>query len=208
EVPSSCSFLLAALSLRVHAHASIGTTHAPLDATFASRSGDCQWKRKLHYSHPRFLQVSKTLLVVFLRPQGYIKEVCCCSLGFAGSNEKKKLTEVLNELKHVRETLPQNSRTMLNSPPHDIEDCCYRAALQCFHANLRVHFNGTSRYQKKLNRSLNNTLTKRGVEYCPSGNNTATICHNCDLQPKVSIEVFFDRLKSLIEKALSRLGSK
>lgn len=25
-------------------------THAPLDATLGSRSGDCQWKRKCHYS--------------------------------------------------------------------------------------------------------------------------------------------------------------
>ncbi|XP_034453447.1 interleukin-21 [Hippoglossus hippoglossus] len=92
---------------------------------------------------------------------------------------------------------------MLNSPPHDVENCCCLPALECFHANLIVHFNGTNKIHKKLNRSLNSSITKSGVEYCPSGNNTTT-CHDCDSHPKVNVQEFFDRLESLIQRALSR----
>lgn len=52
EVPSSCSFLSGALTqVYIHTAVSIGPTHARLDDTLGSRSGDCQWKRKFHYSH-------------------------------------------------------------------------------------------------------------------------------------------------------------
>lgn len=48
----SCSFLSGALKqLYIHTLASIGPTQARLDATLESRCGDCQWKRKCHYSH-------------------------------------------------------------------------------------------------------------------------------------------------------------
>lgn len=38
----------------VHTLVSTGPTHARLDATLESRSGDCQRKRKFHYSHTTF----------------------------------------------------------------------------------------------------------------------------------------------------------
>ncbi|KAI4819627.1 hypothetical protein KUCAC02_004867, partial [Chaenocephalus aceratus] len=51
----SAVFLSGALKhLYIHTHASLGPTHARLDATLVSRSGDCQWKRKSHYSHTSF----------------------------------------------------------------------------------------------------------------------------------------------------------
>ncbi|XP_053285536.1 interleukin-21 isoform X2 [Pleuronectes platessa] len=143
------------------------------------------------------------LAVLFL-----VAVCCCCSLGFAGSKERNKLEEVREHLKNLRTTLLQNKGTMLHSPPHDVEDCCYRSALQCFHSNLVVHFKATSKTQTKFNRSLRHPLTISGVKHCPPPNNTATICPSCDLQPKVSVEVFIDRLNSLIQKAISRLGSK
>lgn len=67
----SCSFLSGALTqVYVHTHVSIGPTHARLDATLGSRSGDCQWKRNF-ISHTRqFLQLSNSRRVVFLSPQG------------------------------------------------------------------------------------------------------------------------------------------
>ncbi|XP_053285535.1 interleukin-21 isoform X1 [Pleuronectes platessa] len=107
------------------------------------------------------------LAVLFL-----VAVCCCCSLGFAGSKERNKLEEVREHLKNLRTTLLQNKGTMLHSPPHDVEDCCYRSALQCFHSNLVVHFKATSKTQTKFNRSLRHPLTISGVKHCPPPNNT------------------------------------
>ncbi|XP_060934932.1 interleukin-21 [Limanda limanda] len=143
---------------------------------------------------------------------------CCCSLGSAGEKEdqKYKLQEVRSQLGQVKKLeqvkkMMQNE-TMLNSPPHDVEDCCYLSALQCFHDNLEVHFNGTRGIQRKplrsLRRSLKNPLTKKAVEHCPPEKKTTTTCHECNSQPKVNVTVFLDRLESLIQQALTRLESK
>ncbi|AWP11683.1 putative interleukin-21-like [Scophthalmus maximus] len=93
---------------------------------------------------------------------------------------------------------------MLSSPPENIEDCCCLSALECFRANMQVHLNVTGRKLHKLLRSLKNPLTLSGLDSCKSGNDTLT-CHDCDSHPKVNVQEFFNRLESLIQRAISRL---
>ncbi|XP_070769880.1 interleukin-21 [Enoplosus armatus] len=144
-------------------------------------------------------------LVVFC-----IFAVCCSSLANSSTNQSnrqvlRKLREVLNQLDDVKATLQHNEQK-LNTPPQNIGDCCCLSALQCFRANLQVQFNVTERKQtNKLYRSLKSSITERGLDFCNSGNVQST-CQDCDLHPKENVEEFFNRLKSFIQKAITRLS--
>uniref|UniRef100_A0A3Q3JYQ2 Interleukin n=1 Tax=Monopterus albus TaxID=43700 RepID=A0A3Q3JYQ2_MONAL len=115
-------------------------------------------------------------------------------------NQKKKLKEVLFQLDEVKRSL-QNPEKMVNTPPQNIEDCCCLSALQCFRANLQVHFNVTDKKQGKLYKSLNffNPLQENGLRFCNSGNDEPT-CQDCVSHPKVNAREFFNRLESLIQR--------
>uniref|UniRef100_A0A665TJ25 Interleukin n=1 Tax=Echeneis naucrates TaxID=173247 RepID=A0A665TJ25_ECHNA len=122
---------------------------------------------------------------------------CCYSLASAiitngpdTTYQRKKLEEVLRQLYDVKEIMQHNEK-MLSTPPENIEDCCCLSALQCFKANMEVHFNTTERNQKKLLKSLKSHLT---VSKAPS------TCQTCDSHPQVTVQVFLNRLESLIQR--------
>ncbi|KAG7517494.1 interleukin-21-like isoform X2 [Solea senegalensis] len=117
--------------------------------------------------------------------------------------QRRKLQEVLRQLKDVKENL-QHNKTMLNTPPENVEDCCCQSALECFRANMQVHFNITEKKQSKLYRSLKKPLTLSSLDFCNSGNNMPT-CDKCDEHPKVNVQEFFKRLESLIQRGITRL---
>ncbi|XP_040904916.1 interleukin-21 [Toxotes jaculatrix] len=128
--------------------------------------------------------------------------VCCCSLANT-TNSRKKLEEVLRQLRDVKTSL-QNDDKMLNTPPENIENCCSLKALECFRANLKLHFNINEKKQSKLYRSLTHTLTVNGLDFCNSGNKTLP-CQHCDSHPKAPAQEFFNRLESLIQRGITRL---
>ncbi|XP_026214398.1 interleukin-21 isoform X2 [Anabas testudineus] len=117
----------------------------------------------------------------------------------AKSTQLRKLGEVLRELNDVKDIL-QNTEKMINTPPQDIEDCCYASALQCFRSNLELHFNAetsANRKLKKLFKSLRNQLTVKALDSNSESNST---CQACDLHPKVNGREFFNRLETLIQR--------
>ncbi|XP_041800361.1 interleukin-21 isoform X2 [Chelmon rostratus] len=120
--------------------------------------------------------------------------------------ERKKLQEVLRQLNAVKSSLQHNEQ-MLNTPPKNIEDCCCLSALHCFRTNLQVQFNITERNRSKLYRSLNHHFTESGLNFCNSGNVRPT-CQDCDSHPKENASEFFNRLESLIQRAIARLSMK
>ncbi|CAN9514576.1 unnamed protein product [Ophioblennius macclurei] len=134
----------------------------------------------------------------------------CGALAFTSTTksgrvmERRKLEEVLRELRDVRQSL-QHSEQMLNTPPQNIEDCCCLSALQCYRASMQVQLNVTERKQGKLYRSLKHHLTVRGLDLCNTGNSTAS-CQTCDSHPKQKAREFFDRLESLIQRAVAKLS--
>nr|XP_046261819.1 interleukin-21 isoform X2 [Scatophagus argus] len=136
--------------------------------------------------------------------------VCCCSVASRSTGsidktqQRRKLQEVLRQLKAVKDIIPL-SEGMLNTPPNNIEDCCCLSALQCFRANLQVQFNMTERHQSKLYRSLRNPITESGLDFCNSQDVTST-CQDCTSHPKENAKEFFNRLESLIQRAISRLS--
>ncbi|XP_022616105.1 interleukin-21 [Seriola dumerili] len=138
--------------------------------------------------------------------------VCCYSLaqtttttnGPNTSLQKRKLEEALRQLNEVKRR-QQHYEEMLNAP-ENIEDCCCLSALQCFKANMQVHFNVTEGKEKKLYNSLKNHLTVRSLDFCNSGNDTPT-CQNCYLHPKVKAQEFFNRLESLIQRGITKLNN-
>ncbi|XP_029702705.1 interleukin 21 isoform X3 [Takifugu rubripes] len=91
----------------------------------------------------------------------------------------------------------QNSKKMLSTPSENIGDCCCLSALKCFRENFKEIFSLTDLPQKKLYRSLTNTLTEKGLDFCDSKNST---CQDCHSHPEEKAEKFFDRLNSLIQK--------
>ncbi|KAL3044532.1 hypothetical protein OYC64_012927 [Pagothenia borchgrevinki] len=88
---------------------------------------------------------------------------------------------------------------MLNTLPQNIEDSC--CPLKCFQDNLKSHFN--SKDIKRLSNSLNSTIT--ATHLCSSGNDTMLQCTDCDSHPRENAGIFFKRLESFVEKAISRL---
>ncbi|GAA6222006.1 interleukin-21-like isoform X1 [Lates japonicus] len=132
--------------------------------------------------------------------------VYCFSLANTTPLTRRKLEEVLRQLSEVKESL-QHSDKMLSAPPENIEDCCCLSALSCFRANLNLHFNITEKKQKKLYKSLNSSITERGLNFCNPGSDTAT-CQDCDLHPKVNVQEFFKSLESLIQRAITKLTMK
>uniref|UniRef100_A0A665TS72 Interleukin n=1 Tax=Echeneis naucrates TaxID=173247 RepID=A0A665TS72_ECHNA len=138
---------------------------------------------------------------------------CCYSLASAiitngpdTTYQRKKLEEVLRQLYDVKEIMQHNEK-MLSTPPENIEDCCCLSALQCFKANMEVHFNTTERNQKKLLKSLKSHLTMRGLNFCNSESQMST-CQTCDSHPQVTVQVFLNRLESLIQRGITKLSMK
>ncbi|XP_070819386.1 interleukin-21 [Chaetodon trifascialis] len=132
--------------------------------------------------------------------------VCCCFMASTSANilQRKKLQEVLRQLSAVKANLQHNEQ-MLNTPPKNIEDCCCLSALHCFRTTLQVQFNITERNRSKLYRSLNHNITEKGLDFCNSGNVRPT-CQDCDSHPKENASEFFNRLESLIQRAIDRLS--
>ncbi|XP_049897803.1 interleukin-21 [Epinephelus moara] len=132
--------------------------------------------------------------------------VCCTSLASTTANRKfeRKLQEILRLVDTVKKQ--QHTKLDLHTPPQNIEDCCCLSALKCFQANMGVHFNISEKYQGKLYSSLNHTLTVNGLTLNNSRNTECT-CGDCDLHPKTNATVFFSRLRTFIEKGLTRLGT-
>uniref|UniRef100_A0A3P9B1U9 Interleukin-21 n=1 Tax=Maylandia zebra TaxID=106582 RepID=A0A3P9B1U9_9CICH len=126
--------------------------------------------------------------------------IYCCSLVKASPMERKKLQEVLRELKMLKQL-------MMNTPPKDIEDCCCLTALTCFRETLLQHFGISGKYQKKLYKSLNHTLTVStfGLNFCNTETST-TNCSTCHSHPKEKASEFFNRLESLVQRGLSRIN--
>ncbi|XP_035767075.1 interleukin-21 [Neolamprologus brichardi] len=93
---------------------------------------------------------------------------------------------------------------MMNTPPKDIEDCCCLTALTCFRETLLEHFGISGKYQKKLYKSLNHTLTISGLNFCNTETST-TNCSTCHSHPKENASEFFNRLESLVQRGLSRM---
>lgn len=129
--------------------------------------------------------------------------VYCCSLVKASPLERKKLQEVLRELKMLKRDLP-NTELMMNTPPKDIEDCCCLTALTCFRETLLEHFGISGKYQKKLYKSLNHTLTINGLNFCNTETSTNN-CSTCHSHPKEKASEFFNRLESLVQRGISRI---
>uniref|UniRef100_A0A3B4TWV1 Interleukin 21 n=1 Tax=Seriola dumerili TaxID=41447 RepID=A0A3B4TWV1_SERDU len=134
--------------------------------------------------------------------------VCCYSLaqtttttnGPNTSLQKRKLEEALRQLNEVKRRQQVGSYTFTFSQLCPFTDCCCLSALQCFKANMQVHFNVTEGKEKKLYNSLKNHLTvSKLLDFCNSGNDTPT-CQNCYLHPKVKAQEFFNRLESLIQR--------
>uniref|UniRef100_A0A674P1M8 Interleukin 21 n=1 Tax=Takifugu rubripes TaxID=31033 RepID=A0A674P1M8_TAKRU len=232
----SCSFTFTHQRLR-------GPTHAQLDDTVGSRSG--QWKRKSLVTRAGFccfptpcewfscllrntykkvrcatLRISsqsseKHLLTSPVADSENMKPlvlclfaVCCWCVADASADvsddkvkQQRKLEEILRELGMVKRRL-QNSKKMLSTPSENIGDCCCLSALKCFRENFKEIFSLTDLPQKKLYRSLTNTLTEKGLDFCDSKNST---CQDCHSHPEEKAEKFFDRLNSLIQKAIDRL---
>ncbi|XP_011609274.1 interleukin 21 isoform X2 [Takifugu rubripes] len=160
--------------------------------------------------------------------------VCCWCVADASADvsddkvkQQRKLEEILRELGMVKRRLQvgpggvsllfcraaavfthftlfalQNSKKMLSTPSENIGDCCCLSALKCFRENFKEIFSLTDLPQKKLYRSLTNTLTEKGLDFCDSKNST---CQDCHSHPEEKAEKFFDRLNSLIQKAIDRL---
>ncbi|XP_039866384.1 interleukin-21 isoform X1 [Simochromis diagramma] len=124
--------------------------------------------------------------------------IYCCSLVKASDMERKKLQEVLRELKMLKRDFP-NTELMMNIPPKDIEDCCCLTALTCFRETLLQHFGINGKYQKKLYKSLNHTLTISGLNFCNTETST-TNCSTCHSHPKEKASEFFNRLESLVQR--------
>ncbi|KAK2848808.1 hypothetical protein Q5P01_008642 [Channa striata] len=142
-------------------------------------------------------------------PRDTYKKVCCWALVNAmttnvpdKSNQKRKLEEVLRQLNEVKSL--QHNEAMLSAPPENIEDCCCLSALQCFRANMQVHFNMAEKKQSKLYKSLKHRYTEKGLEFCNSGSRST--CQDCHSHPKVNVNEFFNRLESLIQRAIARLN--
>ncbi|KAM8910377.1 interleukin-21-like [Spinachia spinachia] len=116
----------------------------------------------------------------------------------------RKLREVLGHLRRVNAS-QQHNKKMLNTPPQFLEDHCCLSALQCFQLTLKVQFNAP---QDKLYKSLKQQSNARLL--CPSANSggVQAKCQTCDSHPKETVEVFFNRLGSVIEKGISRLRMK
>uniref|UniRef100_A0A3B4TVY4 Interleukin 21 n=1 Tax=Seriola dumerili TaxID=41447 RepID=A0A3B4TVY4_SERDU len=143
--------------------------------------------------------------------------VCCYSLaqtttttnGPNTSLQKRKLEEALRQLNEVKRR-QQHYEEMLNAP-ENIEDCCCLSALQCFKANMQVHFNVTEGKEKKLYNSLKNHLTVRSLDFCNSGNDTLheeLICCTHSTWPLVNFSFeFFNRLESLIQRGITKLNN-
>uniref|UniRef100_A0A3Q4HDM1 Interleukin n=1 Tax=Neolamprologus brichardi TaxID=32507 RepID=A0A3Q4HDM1_NEOBR len=110
--------------------------------------------------------------------------IYCCSLVKASTMEHKKLKEVLRELKMLKSNLP---------------DCCCLTALTCFRETLLEHFGISGKYQKKLYKSLNHTLTISGLNFCNTETST-TNCSTCHSHPKENASEFFNRLESLVQR--------
>ncbi|XP_034546857.1 interleukin-21 [Notolabrus celidotus] len=136
---------------------------------------------------------------------------CCCSSagsvtnGIGRSQESRKLQEVLRHLKDMKASL-QQSEQLLNTPPQNIEDCCCLSALQCFRDNLPGQVNGAERKRVRLFKSLNKSLTMKGLKFCDSENATST-CQACASHPKQNTTIFFNRLETLVQRAITRLST-
>ncbi|XP_078025686.1 interleukin-21 [Epinephelus lanceolatus] len=130
--------------------------------------------------------------------------VCCTSLASTSANRKfeRKLQEILRLVDTVKKQ--QHTKLDLHTPPQNIEDCCCLSALKCFRANMGVHFNISEQFQGKLYSSLNHTLTVNGLTVNNSRNTECT-CGDCDLHQTTNATVFFSRLRTFIEKGLTRL---
>ncbi|XP_028315101.1 interleukin-21 [Gouania willdenowi] len=118
--------------------------------------------------------------------------------------QRRKLQETLRELNQVQNTMRQKEQ-MLNTPPENVEDCCCVSALTCFRANLQVQFNLTQGSPRKLYRSLKHSLTVKALDFCNT-RSTTTSCQTCDSHPKEEAGVFFSRLKSLIQRGITKLS--
>ncbi|XP_051277278.1 interleukin-21 [Dicentrarchus labrax] len=135
--------------------------------------------------------------------------VCCCSLANSTSNrilQRKKLQEILKQLKDVRQSLQMQQNDQMLNTPENIGDCCSLSALECFRANLQVKFNMTNKKHIKFYRSLNNTITVQGLDFCNSPNGKST-CPDCLSHPMKNANEFFNGLMTLIQKGITRLNS-
>nr|XP_057908994.1 interleukin-21 [Doryrhamphus excisus] len=133
--------------------------------------------------------------------------LCYCFSLAGGTDmtlERRKLVEVLQQLGEVQDSL-QHRELLVNTPPRNIEDCCCLSALRCFRANLQVQFNVTERKQEKFYRSLKHPITERGLDFCRSGKAVPN-CKTCESHPKENAQEFVNRLRSLIQRAISRLS--
>ncbi|KAM9357033.1 interleukin-21 [Symphorus nematophorus] len=119
--------------------------------------------------------------------------------------QSRKLQEVLRQLDKVKDSL-KHEEQMLRTPPQDIEDCCCLSALKCFQANMKVQFNMTEKNQNKLYNSLKHRLTESGLDFCNSGHENSN-CQACTSHPQEKASEFFNRLRSLIERAINRLSN-
>ncbi|XP_075904312.1 interleukin-21 [Nelusetta ayraudi] len=136
--------------------------------------------------------------------------VCCCCWSLASppknrrsfSLQRSKLEEAYRQLRSVKQAL-QHSEKLLYTPPKNIEDCCCLPALECFRANFNLTFQATEGHHRKFYRSLENPITVRGL--CDSQSSNST-CQDCHAHPKQSAQEFFNRLESLIQKAIARLS--
>ncbi|KAK5864421.1 hypothetical protein PBY51_015665 [Eleginops maclovinus] len=122
--------------------------------------------------------------------------VFCSSLARTVPTEHV-LKEVLRNLKLLKQRVKSNEH-MMNTPPRNIEDSC--CPLQCFQDNLSSLSNVIT--ARKLSMSLNSTIIENGI--CSSGNNKMLQCTDCDTHPKKSAREFFDRLETLVQKAITR----
>ncbi|XP_069388203.1 interleukin-21-like isoform X2 [Paralichthys olivaceus] len=136
----------------------------------------------------------------------FLVAVCCCALGIGANIEQNQLDEVLKILDAVKREQLNNTKK-LSSPPNDIEEHCCPSALKCFQVNLKGHFNATNKNIFRLEKSLRKIDTIFSRNFSNSGNNTTT-CHACNSHPEVSVQEFLNRLRSLIERARSKLTMK
>ncbi|XP_019113975.2 interleukin-21 isoform X1 [Larimichthys crocea] len=153
---------LPVVSCRVHSnnftftHSAIGPTHARLDATLGSRSGDCQWKRKFHYSHTPVY----TWWSGFPVSSG-ISIKSCCALANKSSNkqllQRRKFNEIIRQMEPVQASLQLNGQ-MLHTPPNNITDCCFLSALRCFRTSLQMQFD-IEKNHKLFSKSLRHHIT-------------------------------------------------
>ncbi|KAM7417180.1 hypothetical protein PAMA_017021 [Pampus argenteus] len=117
--------------------------------------------------------------------------------------QKRKLSEVMWHLGDVKRNIQGHVGTYY-TPPQNIEDCCCLSALQCFRTSLP---NITSNSVSKLSRSLKSNLVLKGLErkeLCKPSTN----CTECTSHQKENASEFFNRLESLIQRAINRLNGE